>query len=101
MMASRWEKLRLGYWRRIQVAQPDRILTVVARMRMRQVRWGMGRLGEQSWMRGTRIMLGRGMAQHWYDPARASATPKAKWKKLIYRQVEEHYERERHRGARD
>ena len=96
MLASRWEKLRLGYWRRIQVAQPDRILSVVARMRMRQVRWGMGRVGEQSWMRGTRTLLrSRGMALDWSDPSRSSMTPKAKWKKLIYKQVEEHFERER------
>ena len=29
-LASRWEKLRLGYWRRIQAAKSDRALAIVA-----------------------------------------------------------------------
>ena len=44
MLASRWEKLRLGYWRRIQVALPSRALSIVARMRRGQVR-GIGQGG--------------------------------------------------------
>jgi hypothetical protein len=47
-------------------------------------------------MRGTRtLQRSRGMALDWSDPSRSSMTPKAKWKKLIYKQVEEHFERER------
>ena len=96
MLASRWEKLRLGYWRRIQVALPSRALSIVARMRRGQVRWGLGKVGELSWMQGTRTLLNnREMAQHWTDPKQSSATSKATWKKIVYRHVEEHFERQR------
>ena len=100
-LAARWEKLRLGYWRKIQAARPGRLLTKVARMRMGQVRWGMSRLGELSWMKGTRSLLtSRGLARYWYDPARAKAKTKERWKKLVYLQVEEHFEQERDKRSR-
>ena len=35
------------------------------------------------------------MTLDWSDPSRSSLAPKATWKKLIYKQVEEHFERER------
>ena len=39
-LESRWEKLRFGYWRRMQVADPNRILAIVARKRREEVREG-------------------------------------------------------------
>jgi hypothetical protein len=64
-IASRGEKLRLGYWRKIQVAEQDRALVVVAGLRAEQVRWGVGRAGSLSWIKGTRELLqGRGLAGH-------------------------------------
>ena len=94
MLASRWEKLRLGYWRRLQVAKPDRALSKVANMRRWQVRWGMGKIGELSWMQGTRSLIrNRGLTHHWSDPKKSVATSKALWKKIVYKHVEEYYER--------
>ena len=52
-LVARWEKLRLGYWRRIQVAKPERAL--VARTRRRQLRWEGGT--GLSWMKQTRRLL--------------------------------------------
>ena len=62
-LESRWEKLRLGYWRRIQVAQPSRALVAVARARRWQLMWGGAGMGRLSWMVGTRQLLrSRGVA---------------------------------------
>jgi hypothetical protein len=96
MLASRWEKLRLGFWRRIQVALPNRALAIVARMRIRQVRWGIGKVGQLSWMQGTRTLLrNRGLAQHWNDPKQSSSVSKSSGSKTTYWHVEEHFERQR------
>jgi hypothetical protein len=38
-LSSRWEKLRLGYWRRINVASPERTLSAVASLRRKHVAW--------------------------------------------------------------
>ena len=53
-LRSRREKLRLGYWRRIQVARKDRAFFKVAVMRRRQGIEGVGREGVGSWMWATR-----------------------------------------------
>ena len=52
-LTTRWAKLRLGYWRRIQVAASDRSLVAIASLRRKHVVWGLNRAGE-SWMSGTR-----------------------------------------------
>ena len=66
-LASRWEKLRLGYWRRIQAAKPDRALAIVAAARRRQLRWEGG--AELSWMKQTRVLLReRGLEEYWATP---------------------------------
>ena len=53
-LSSRWEKLRLGYWRRIQVAEPSRALAV-ARARRWQCMWGGAGMGRWIgwWARAT------------------------------------------------
>ena len=88
-ITARCEKLRLGYWRRIQVASPERALSVIARHRTEHVRWGVGKRGEWSWMKTTRKLLReRGMGDHWYDPTRCTEVPKEQWKDEVYQQVE-------------
>ena len=95
-LEARWEKLRLGYWRRIQVAGEDRILTKVARRRIDDVKWGTGKRGSLSWMRGTRDLLrSRDLGAHWGDPRLTRAREKSSWKERVYRQVEGHFDRER------
>ena len=93
-LSSRWEKLRLGYWRRIQVAKPDRALVLVAAMRRRQLRWEGA--AELSWMKQTRkLMRARGLEEHWTSPELCVGPSKDEWRDLVYERVEEHYERAR------
>lgn len=95
-LESRWEKLRLGYWRRIQVAEPSRALAVVARNRRWQLSWGTGNIGKHGWMAGTRQLLrDRGLAEHWSDPVVCATTTKEVWKCMVYQKVEAHFEKER------
>jgi hypothetical protein len=62
-LESRWEKLRLGYWRRLQVAQQNRALAVVGRARRWQLMWGGAGMGSLGWMKGThQLLIDRGMA---------------------------------------
>ena len=52
MLADRWAKLKLGYWRRIFVSKPDRLLRVVAGFRHREYVQSAGRgFGSKGWMR--------------------------------------------------
>lgn len=95
-LSSRWEKLRLGYWRRIQVAKPNRALAVVARARRWQCMWGGAGIGRLSWMVGTRRLLrDRGLAEHWNNPDLCTLRGKEEWRKKVYERVEAHYEEER------
>jgi len=95
-LAACWEKLRLGYWRKIQVAEPNRVLAAVARARRWQVMWGGQRMGNLSWMRGTRSLLrSRGLSEYWSQPGLCTFLSKADWKSEVYTQVEAHFELER------
>ena len=95
-LSSRWEKLRLGYWRRIQVAEPSRALAVVARARRWQCMWGGAGMGRWSWMVGTRNLLrSRGLAEYWNSPILCSQHTKDSWKDKVYDRVEAHFEGER------
>jgi hypothetical protein len=95
-LESRWEKLRLGYWRRIQVAEPSRALVAVARARRWQLMWGGAGMGKLGWMGGTRQLLhDRGMAEYWSDPAKCARLSKRQWDDMLYDSVEAHYEEER------
>jgi hypothetical protein len=95
-LESRWEKLRLGYWRMVQVAQPSRALVAVARARRWQLMWGGAGMGRLGWMAGTRQLLNdRGLADYWSNPARCAQLSKDQWKSMVYDRVEAHYEEER------
>jgi hypothetical protein len=88
-IAARAEKLRLGYWRRLNVAKQDRALAVVANLRRLQVLRGRG----GGWMRTTeRMMVRRGMAEHWFSPTLSARMEKEAWKGIVYDRVESFYE---------
>ena len=101
-LEARREKLRLGYWRRIFVANQNRVLVVVARLRRQEVMAGR-RESHTSWMWGTRrLLVVRGMRELWETPelcfcvrqgsARFKEQMKIRWKKLCYEEVEEHHD---------
>ena len=92
-LGSRWEKLRLGYWRRLSVADRSRALSAAARVRMWQVKWGGVGMGATSWMKGTRDLLqNRGLPDYWADFGRCCTMSKDNWTKTVYEAVEAQYE---------
>ena len=65
-LEARRQKLRLGFWRRLQTAQPQRALSQVANLHREEVRVGRGRW---SWMWGTRDLLVEvGLGWFWRNP---------------------------------
>ena len=73
-LEARWQKLRLGYWRRIQVASQGRALKVVVALRRDQVLRGEG---QGSWMQGSRQMLHQmNLAEYWDEPGLAETKTK-------------------------
>ena len=88
-LSSRWEKLRLGYWRRLQVAPDNRTLACVAALRRQHLIWN--RKGAASgWMGSTKSLLEkRGLLSHWADPGLSGRMSKGQWKDAVYRAVED------------
>ena len=92
-LESRRDKLRLGYWRRIQVARRDRAFYKVAALRKQQVDAGVGQGGTRSWMRKTKaLMWRRGLGREWAEPRLCWQVSKESWKKSVYDKVEECHE---------
>ena len=92
-LESRREKLRLGYWRRIQVASRERTFYKIAALRRRQVIMGEGEEGTRSWMWNTRsLMWKRNLGREWDEPWICRFDSKDEWKKRVYLEVEECYE---------
>ena len=87
-LSSRWEKLRLGYWRRLHVASGERTLVAVASLRRKHLLWGYNG-AEQGWMRETRdLLVRRGMLNHWLNPSLCASQTKDEWRDLCYQAVE-------------
>jgi hypothetical protein len=87
-LSSRWEKLRLGYWRRINVASPERTLTAVVSLRRKHVAWDYPGT-KNGWMSGTKkLLVTRDLAQYWSDPSLCCSKSKQEWKKIAYDAVE-------------
>lgn len=96
MLAARREKLRLGYWRRIQVARKSRALHYVAALRRRQLLDWNSTEGWNSWLRGTRRLLRhRELGEFWENPGDTEDISKEGWRRLVYDKVEEGFERDR------
>ena len=92
-MEARWQKLRLGYWRRIQVANQGRALSVIAALQRDRVLRGEA---HGSWMQGSRQLLHQvNLAEYWYEPELAKRKTKEEWKELVYKQTEQDQEDKR------
>ena len=97
-MQSRWAKLRLGYWRRLLIASPERLLRRLTILRIVHSEQG-GRIA-QGWMVGTRKMLETcGLGQVWQDPAAVSEMSKTDWKGMVAEAVEGVEDNERGSGG--
>ena len=78
-LEARRQKLRLGFWRRLQTAQPRRALSQVANMHREEVRVGRGRW---SWMWGTRDLLVEvGLGWFWRKPNESAYLDKEIWRR--------------------
>lgn len=99
-MQSRWAKLRLGYWRRVHKATPDRLISWLARLRKMHVSWG-GRFAANGWMTGTKQMLEMyGLDRFWHIPSMATLDSKEEWKTRVAEVVERHEDRLRKERAK-
>ena len=89
-LRDRWAKLRLGYWRRLFAAQPQRLLYRVAAFRRRERVLSGGRgLGSMGWMASAeRTLRSHGMVSVWYIPSQATAHTQVEWRERVYEAVE-------------
>ena len=88
-LTSRWEKLRLGYWRRLQMIPAGTTLHSLVALRSWQVEWA-PRAFNNGWMGKTKdIMVSKGLGSHWANPRDCTKISKAEWKNLVYEAVEE------------
>ena len=87
-LSCRWEKLRLGYWRRINLASPERTLAAVVSLRRKQLAWDYPG-SKHGWMSGTRdLLVDRGLIRFWSDPNLCHRLSKKEWKQIVYDAVE-------------
>jgi hypothetical protein len=93
-LTSRWVKLRLGYWRRINVATEERTLVAIAALRRNHLNWGY-KGAASGWMGTTRdLLVKHGMHSHWQNPKLCAAQSKDQWKDVVYEAVESAEEEE-------
>jgi hypothetical protein len=90
LLEDRWAKLKLGYWRRLFSAKPDRLLRVVAAFRHQENVRSEGRgFGSKGWMRTVRLALTKvGLAEYFGDTRRAAREIPDAWKDRVYCAVE-------------
>ena len=87
-LADRWAKLTLGYWRRLFVAAPGRLLLRVARFRHAELTAGLG-YGVRGWMPAAqRLLTQHDMGDAWANTTVAADTPVKTWKDRVYKGVE-------------
>jgi hypothetical protein len=89
-LEDRWAKLKMGYWRRLFSAKPERLLRVVAAFRHQElVRSGGSGFGSRGWMTTAKAALSSaGLADYWDDPRRAAREKACAWKERVYHAVE-------------
>lgn len=88
-LTSRWEKLRLGYWRRLHVTAPRTTLYAVVALRKWQVDWAPPAFNN-GWMGKTKMLLQEGgLSKDWLDPKLCCGSSKKAWKDTVYDSVEE------------
>lgn len=87
-LSSRWTKLRLGYWRRLNVASGERTLVAISALRRKHLEWGYKGACD-GWMGTTRdLLVAHGMYAYWLTPNLCSSQAKELWKDLVYEAVE-------------
>jgi hypothetical protein len=95
LLRDRRLKLKLGYWRRLFVAQPNRLLRKVAEFRWAE-RSGAGGYGSRGWMPTAEAAFTRsGLQRFWQTPADAAALPVPEWRARTYEAVEARSDDER------
>lgn len=89
-LEDRWAKLKMGYWRHLFSAKPDRLLRVVAAFRHQElVRSGGPGFGSRGWMKTAKAALSNaGLADYWDDPRRAARESTCAWREQVYHAVE-------------
>ena len=87
-LSSRWTKLRLGYWRRLQVADDERTLVAVASLRRKHLTWEY-KNAHDGWMGNTRdLLVKHGLYSYWLNPNLCADQCKNQWKDVVYEAVE-------------
>jgi hypothetical protein len=85
LIRTRWDKMQLGYWRRLFVAPPTRLLRRVAAFRWAERRGNSTNYGTRGWMRTAETTLRAAELQaYWDEPARVRALSVVTWRKLSY-----------------
>jgi hypothetical protein len=89
-LEDRWAKLKMGYWRRLFIARPDRLLRVVAAFRHQEhVRSGGSGFGSKGWMPTAKAALSKaGLMDYWDEPRKAARESLSRWKERVYHAVE-------------
>jgi hypothetical protein len=93
---ARWEKLQLGYWRRLFVAPTTRLLRQVATFRWNECRMNNRHFGTRGWMpTAKRTLVATGLQDYWDAPAEVRALDKASWQRKCYEAVDTKSDTER------
>jgi hypothetical protein len=88
-LVARWSKLKLGYWRRLAVANPKRALVAMVKLRRAQIAAGNRRVGTRSILISSRTCLNNlGLQTFWINPAHCAKESKKKWQEIAYGAVE-------------
>jgi hypothetical protein len=88
-LRARWDKLQLGYWRRIFIAPTHRLLRRVAAFRWAECRANNKRYGTRGWMRTAETTLkASGLQEFWEEPSRVRALSESTWRRRCYMAVD-------------
>ena len=88
-LRTRWEELQLGYWRRLFVAPPHRLVRQVAAFRWAERRANNPKFGTRGWMRTAETTLtAAGLQEFWEEPGQVRAISKMAWRQQSYAAVD-------------
>jgi hypothetical protein len=94
-LCDRRAKLKLGYWRKLFTARPDRLLTKVANFRWREC-VNDGAFGNRGFMPTAKTAFARvGMLDYWQQPDRVENLSHGAWKEEVDEAVNTTSDRER------
>ena len=83
-ISARWEKLKLGYWKRLNDAAPSRALSAIVCYRTSQINANNQVLGSRSMLASTRTLLTKhGLQRFWNNPPQNGQLDKLQWKKIV------------------